>query len=284
MIAIQSERCRGLRDPGGPRGLVIVPLLGMALTACDDGTTVNEVSWELAWSDEFEGPAGQLPDPAKWAFDIGTDWGNAQLEFDTDRPENVSLDGSGNLAITARRESYQGSAYTSGRIKTQGLFEQAYGRFEARIRLPTGQGIWPAFWMLGNDIDAVGWPQCGEIDIMEYRGQEPSLVLGTVHGPGYSASAGVTGRYALSGARFDTGFHVFSIEWTDEDIKWFVDGEHYHTVGPGDTGGEWVFDHPFFILLNVAVGGGFVGPPNESTSFPQTMLVDWVRVYQSDRE
>jgi len=257
-------------------------LFCVAALSCDDGTDPGEASWTLAWSDEFDGLAGELPNPANWAFDIGTDWGNAQLEYDTDRPENVSLDGNGNLAITARQEPYQGSAYTSGRIKTQGLFEQTYGRFEARIQLPTGQGIWPAFWMLGNDIDAVGWPECGEIDIMEYRGQEPSIVLGTIHGPGYSASAGVSGRYALQGARFDTDFHVFAIEWTDGGIAWFVDDYRYHSVDRNDPGGRWVFDHPFFILLNVAVGGGFVGPPNESTTFPQTMLVDWVRVYRSD--
>ena len=257
-------------------------LLCVAALSCDDGIDPGEASWTLAWSDEFDGPAGELPNPANWAFDIGTDWGNAQLEYDTDRPENVSLDGNGNLAITARQEPYQRSAYTSGRIKTQGLFEQTYGRFEARIQLPTGQGIWPAFWMLGNDIDAVGWPECGEIDIMEYRGQEPSIVLGTIHGPGYSASAGVSGRYALQGGRFDTDFHVFAIEWTEGGIAWFVDDNRYHTVDRNDPGGRWVFDHPFFILLNVAVGGGFVGPPNESTTFPQTMLVDWVRVYRSD--
>lgn len=260
----------------------ILPLLVALGSACDNGTEEDAASWQLAWSDEFDGPAGQLPDPANWAFDIGTDWGNAQLEYDTDRPENVSLDGNGNLAITARQESYQGSAYTSGRIKTQGLFEQALGRFEARIQLPTGQGIWPAFWMLGNDIDSVGWPECGEIDIMEYRGQEPSVLIGTIHGPGYSASAGVTGRYTLQGGRFDTDFHVFAIEWREDGIDWFVDGNLYHTVDRDDPTGRWVFDHPFFILLNVAVGGGFVGSPDASTTFPQTMLVDWVRVYRSE--
>ena len=262
--------------------VAVLALLTAVLCACDNGAEEDQASWRMVWSDEFEGPAGQLPDPANWVFDIGTDWGNAQLEYDTDRPENVSLDGNGNLAITAREESYMGSAYTSGRIKTQGLFEQAFGRFEARIKLPTGQGVWPAFWMLGNDIDAVGWPECGEIDIMEYRGQEPSLVLGTIHGPGYSAASGVSGRYSLQGGRFDTDFHVFAIEWTEDGIDWFVDDNHYHSVDRSEPGGRWVFDHPFFILLNVAVGGGFVGPPNESTVFPQAMLVDWVRVYQSD--
>ena len=256
--------------------LLLVPTI---LCSCDEGT---EPTWTLTWSDEFDGPAGQLPSAANWAFDIGTGWGNRQLEYDTDRPENVSLDGNGNLAITARRESYMGSAYTSGRIKTQGLFEQAYGRFEARIRLPTGQGIWPAFWMLGADFDTVGWPQCGEIDVMEYRGQEPSIVHGTVHGPGYSGGGGITARYLLSGGRFDADFHVFAVEWTEAGIEWFVDGRLYHRVDRGEPSGEWVFDHPFFILLNVAVGGTFVGPPNESTTFPQAMLVDWVRVYRAD--
>ena len=266
----------------GPAILLLLapPVLPLLACAAFDGP--DDPVWTLVWSDEFDGPAGQLPDPANWSFDIGTGWGNRQLEYDTDRPENVSLDGNGNLAITARREPWMGSAYTSGRIKTQGLFEQAYGRFEARIRLPTGQGIWPAFWMLGSDFPTVGWPECGEIDVMEYRGQEPTIVLGTVHGPGYSGGGGISARYALTGDRFDTGFHEFAIEWTEDGIVWFVDGRRYHAVDPGDTPGRWVFDHPFFILLNVAVGGNFVGPPNESTTFPQSMLVDWVRVYRAE--
>ena len=236
---------------------------------------------KLIWHDEFEGPAGQLPDPAKWQFDIGTDWGNAQLEFDTDRPENVSLDGRGNLAITAREESYQGQPYTSGRIKTKDLFEQTYGRFEARIRVPVGQGMWPAFWMLGEDIDEVGWPQCGEIDIMEYRGHEPSILHGTIHGPGYKGDDSIGNSWVLEGAGFHEDFHVFAIEWTADRIEWFVDGEKYHSVSPSDLpeGTEWVYDHPHFIILNLAVGGRWVGSPDEHTRFPQSVLVDWVRVY-----
>jgi beta-glucanase (GH16 family) len=235
----------------------------------------------LLWQDEFDGPAGQLPDPTKWAFDIGTDWGNAQLEFDTDRAVNVSLDGEGNLAIVAREESYQGSAYTSGRIKTQGKFARARGRFEARIRLPVGQGVWPAFWLLGNNFESVGWPECGEIDIMEYRGQEPNIVHGSLHGPGYSGGGAITSRFVLPGAGFDKGFHTFAIEWGEEGISWFVDGLVYQRRTPSDlpSGGRWVFDRPFFIILNVAVGGNYVGAPDASTQFPQTMLVDWVRVY-----
>ncbi|MDE2653377.1 MAG: glycoside hydrolase family 16 protein [Gemmatimonadota bacterium] len=277
-----GPRNRATTRRSGFVALLALSLLALPLPGCDSFDGEADPVWTLVWSDEFDGPAGQLPNSSNWTFDIGTDWGNNQLEYDTDRPENVSLDGNGNLAITAREESYMGSAYTSGRIKTQGLFEQAYGRFEARIQLPTGQGIWPAFWMLGNDIGTVGWPECGEIDIMEYRGQEPSIILGTIHGPGYSGGGGVGNRYALTGDRFDTGFHEFAIEWTESGIVWFVDGQRYHAVDPGDPDGRWVFDHPFFILLNVAVGGGFVGPPNESTTFPQTMLVDWVRVYRNE--
>jgi beta-glucanase (GH16 family) len=238
--------------------------------------------YELVWQDDFEGPAGQSPDTTKWRFDTGTDWGNAQLEYDTARPENASLDGDGNLAITARKETYMGCAYTSARMITWGHFEQAYGKFEARIRLPLGQGLWPAFWLLGADFGSVGWPDCGEIDIMEYRGQEPNIVQGSLHGPGYYGGSAITRRYILDGAGFNVGFHVFAIEWSEDRITYAVDGRLYLTITqhtlPG--GGRWVFNHPFFIILNVAVGGHFVGPPTDSTTFPQMMLVDWVRVYR----
>ncbi len=235
----------------------------------------------LVWADEFEGPAGQSPDPSRWRFDIGTDWGNAQLEFDTDRPENVSLDGNGHLAITARQESYQGEDYTAARINTRGLFQQERGRFEARVRLPVGQGIWPAFWLLGGNFGTVGWPECGEIDILEFRGQEPRIVHGSLHGPGYSGGSAVTGHYTLPEGSLADDFHVFAVEWTAERITWLIDGTPYQNFTAADlpAGSRWVFDHPFFIILNVAVGGHFVGPPDTSTSFPQTMLVDWVRVY-----
>jgi beta-glucanase (GH16 family) len=238
--------------------------------------------WTLEWADEFEGPAGQSPNSSSWQFDIGTDWGNAQLEFDTDRPENVSLDGSGHLAITAREEAYMSRNYTSGRINTKNLFDQASGRFEARIRLPVGQGIWPAFWLLGANFETVGWPACGEIDIMEYRGQEPSVLHGSLHGPGYSGGNAVTGRFILPEGAFNDDFHIFAVEWDATRITWIMDDTRFQTVTSGDLpeGTGWVFDHPFFIILNVAVGGHFVGAPNDATTFPQTMLVDWVRVYR----
>ena len=271
--------------PAPPRALWQVfkhLALALVLASCRDTSGAEPVEWQLVWEDEFDGPAGQLPDPTHWRFDIGTDWGNAQLEYDTDRPENVSLDGVGRLAITARREDYNGRAYTSGRINTLGFFAQARGRFEARIHLPVGQGIWPAFWLLGTNFTSVGWPECGEIDIMEYRGQQPNILHGSLHGPGYSGGSAVTGRFTVPGAGLNADFHVFALEWDSERITWILDDTRYQTVTPRNLpqGARWVFDHPFFIILNVAVGGNFVGSPDASTTFPQTMLVDWVRVYR----
>jgi beta-glucanase (GH16 family) len=238
-------------------------------------------SLKLVWQDEFDGPAGQSADTTKWRYDIGTDWGNAQLEYDTDRAENVSLDGRGHLTIVARREDYLGRAYTSGRINTRGYFERARGRFEARMKLPSGQGLWPAFWLLGADFGTVGWPACGEIDIMEYRGQEPRVVHGSLHGPGYSGGSALTSRFELTQGAFDTDFHVFAVEWEPERITWLVDGVAYKSVTPADlpAGTRWVFEHPFFVILNVAVGGNYVGGPSPTTSFPQAITVDYVRVY-----
>ena len=173
-----------------------------------------------------------------------------------------------------------GSQYTSARITTQAKFEQAYGRFEARIKLPTGKGIWPAFWLLGNDCDVNPWPACGEIDIMEYLGDQPTTVFGTVHGPGYSGANGITKEYNLTNDRFDNGFHIFGIEWGPDYINFYVDDVLYNQITPNDVPGDWVFDQPFFIIMNLAVGGNFGGPPNENTVFPQTLLVDYIRVYQ----
>lgn len=231
--------------------------------------------------EEFEGPAGQAPDPTIWKAEVGgKGWGNNQLEFDTDRVENASLDGQGNLAIVARQESYQGNQYTSARLVTKTLYKQQYGRFAARIKLPSGAGMWPAFWLLGANIDAVSWPGCGEIDIMELKGQEPSTIHGSAHGPGYSGGAALTGGFTLpQGARFDQDFHVFSVDWYPDHLTYSVDDVAYQTKTVADLGSKkWVFDHPFFIILNLAVGGDYVGPPDGNTQFPQTMLVDWVRV------
>lgn len=259
--------------------LLFVPVL-FILSCIKSDDPIHDRKWIQVWEDEFEGRGGTPPDPTKWTYDIGTGWGNAQLEYDTDRRENVALDGKGHLAITARRESFAGSAFTSARIKTEGLFEQRYGRFEARIKLPFGPGIWPAFWMLGSNITEVDWPQCGEIDIMEYRGQEPTVIHGSVHGPGYSAGNPVTKTFTLNQARFDSDFHVFAVEWGEDFIDFFVDDIPYQRITPDDVPGEWVYNTPFYIILNVAVGGNFVGFPSPGTQFPQTMLVDYVRVFR----
>jgi hypothetical protein len=244
--------------------------------------------WRLIWSDEFEGPDNSAVDPARWVMDTGGwGWGNDELETYTPRLENAHIEG-GMLVITAQNETYTGTdgikrEYTSARLKTQGRFEQKHGRFEARIKLPYGQGIWPAFWLLGNDIDSVGWPTCGEIDIMENIGKEPSTIHGTMHGPGYSGGNGLTAGFSLPGRqRFADDFHVFVVEWDPDAIRWKLDGTTYQTRKPADlpSGTRWVFDHPFFILLNVAVGGNWPGSPDRTTVFPQRMLVDYVRVYE----
>jgi beta-glucanase (GH16 family) len=240
-----------------------------------------ENPWQLAWSDEFNGSDGSLPDPAKWVMETGNwGWGNQELENYTDRAVNAQQK-SGNLVITALKENYGGSAYTSARIKTQGLFEHTYGRVEARIKIPFGEGIWPAFWMLGADIATNPWPACGEIDIMENIGKEASIVHGTIHGPGYSGGNGIGSAYSLSSGRFADDFHVYAIEWSANEIKFFVDQTLYATRTPADlpAGKTWVYQHKFFIILNVAVGGGWPGNPDATTTFPQTMLVDYVRVY-----
>ena len=231
------------------------------------------------WADEFDGPANSAPDPAKWTYDLGGGgWGNQELETYTNQPQNVHMDGAGHLIIHVERS---GSTYTSARLKTQGLFSTRYGTIEARIRLPFGQGIWPAFWMLGTNITSAGWPGCGEIDIMENIGREPSINHGSAHGPGYSGGNSVTGLFTLPGvARFSDDFHVFTIQWAPGTIKFFVDGVGYKTVSTASlpAGAAWVFDNPFFLILNVAVGGSWPGAPDASTQFPQEMVVDYVRV------
>ena len=236
---------------------------------------------ELTLSEEFDTEGA--PNSAIWSYDIGTGengWGNNELQYYSNRPENVTVQ-NGILIITAKKEEFNGSSYTSTRLVTKGKFEQAYGRFEARMRLPYGQGIWPAFWLLGANIDEAGWPECGEIDIMEYRGQNPTTLIGTVHGPGYSAGQSISKSYNLENDRFDTGFHIFGIEWGPEYINYYVDDVLYNQITPDDVTGEWVFNKPFYIIINLAVGGNFVGSPNSETTFPQSLLVDYVRVYKN---
>jgi beta-glucanase (GH16 family) len=236
--------------------------------------------WNLVWSDDFTGPAGSAPDPAKWSYDLGGGgWGNQELEVYTDSRNNSYLDGQGNLVIAALHPG--AGQYTSARLKTQSLFTTEYGRVEARIKIPRGQGLWPAFWMLGDNIGSAGWPPCGEIDIMENIGREPATVHGTVHGPGYSGGQGISQLFSLASGAFADDYHVYAIEWAPQRIDFFVDDHQYFTVTPASLPGgtQWVFDHPFFLLLNVAVGGSWPGSPDAATVFPQKMPVDYVRVY-----
>ena len=277
------------------RVLLFVPLLGMVLAACGScgrhpapaaptpptlspdtrATPVQApAGWRLAWQDEFDGNA---LGPA-WAAETGGGgWGNNELQFY--RVDNARVEG-GFLVIEARRERYQSRDYTSARLKTQGRAFWQYVRIEARARVPRGQGIWPAFWAMGENLPQAGWPEAGEIDIFEVIGREPRRVHVTVHGPGYSGAAGISGWYDVPGADVADAFRVFAIEWEAAAIRWYVDDVLFKTITPADVPGRWVFDHPFFIILNVAVGGNWPGSPDATTVFPQSMHVDYVRVYE----
>ena len=233
--------------------------------------------WNLVWHDEFD---GNTLDPSNWTYDIGGGgWGNGEAEYYTDRPENVRVE-NGMLIIEARRELYQKLPFTSARLKTQGLQTFQYGRIEARIKVPAGSGTWPAFWMLGSDIDQRPWPGCGEIDIMEYLGKDPTAILGTMHGPGYSGAQGLTKSYR-QGSSIADDFHTYAVEWDATQISWFFDGVKYSTYTRADIGSrEWVFNQPFFIMLNMAIGGTLGGLAGPSTVFPLQLQVDYVRVFQ----
>ncbi|WP_415374275.1 family 16 glycosylhydrolase [Patiriisocius sp. Uisw_017] len=266
-------------------GLLILVSIVILSSCSTDETQVVTTFENLVMSDEFD--SNGEPNPAMWSFDIGNGaaqgipgWGNNELQYYTDRPQNVVIE-DGMLKITARQESFEGAGYTSARIQTKDKFEKKYGRFEARIQLPWSQGLWPAFWLLGSNSDEVTWPACGEIDIMENRGQEPTLITGSVHGPGYSAGEAISKNFELEEGRFDTEFHIFGIEWGPGYINFYVDDVLYNQLTPADVTGEWVFDdQPFYIIMNVAVGGNYSGPPNENSVFPQTMLVDYIRIYE----
>ncbi|GLU47159.1 endo-1,3-beta-glucanase [Nocardiopsis ansamitocini] len=280
-----------------PAALAITALAAASLVAVDTltpeavdgpeaqltaGSELMAAPGDLVWSDEFNGAAGSAPDPSKWTHETGAHgWGNQELQNYTTSRGNSALDGNGNLVITAKRES--NGSYTSARMVTKDKFERAYGRFEARIQIPRGQGIWPAFWMLGDNFPETQWPHSGEIDIMENIGREPHRVHGSIHGPGYSGGGGITGHYQHpQGWSFADDFHTFAVDWSPNKITWFVDDVAYQTFTPANVGGnKWVYDHPFFMILNVAVGGEWPGYPDGSTQFPQQMRVDYVRVYDN---
>jgi beta-glucanase (GH16 family) len=270
--------------------LVICSCIVCACAAAQlGGTQSSSPQWTLVWSDEFNGPNGSAVDPSKWVSETGGGgWGNNELESYTNRTQNA-YQHDGNLVIKILQEKITGADgiarnYTSARLKTLGKFSQTYGRFEARIKIPRGQGIWPAFWMMGDDIEKAGWPTGGEIDIMENIGKEPALIHGTIHGPGYSGEHGISASCGLpkSGEAIAEDFHIFAVEWEPHVIRFYMDDHLYATRTPADlpSGAKWVYDHPFFLLLNVAVGGDWPGNPDATTVFPQTMLVDYVRVYR----
>lgn len=244
--------------------------------------------WVLTFGQEFDGTKGTEPDPKIWSRDIGGGgFGNGEHQSYTDGNKNAFLDGNGNLIIEARKEPTKGPdgiarEYSSARLKTDKSFAQAYGKFEARLKMPKGKGIWPAFWMLGDNIGKVGWPNSGEIDIMEYLGHLTHKTHGTIHGPGYSGAGGVSGSVEAKTPLSD-GFHVYAIEWEPEEIRWYLDGVLFQKVTPNDIGtNDWVYDHPHFIILNLAVGGAWPGYPDANTTFPQQFVIDYVRVYKDE--
>ena len=256
----------------------------------DDTQTVATFG-NLVVEDDFNND-GML-DPELWTIEVGDGseqgipgWGNNELQFYTEREDNVSVE-NGYLLITAKKEDYNGSSYTSGRLVTRGKLEQQFGRVEARIRLPYGQGLWPAFWMLGvpeeqtidGNMQQEVWPDLGEIDIMENRGQEPTLITGSVHGPGYSGGNAISKTFQFIESRVDTEFHIYGVEWGPNYINYYVDDKLYNQITPEDVTGEWVFNRPFYLILNLAIGGDYGGNPNQETKFPQSMLVDYVKVY-----
>ncbi len=257
-------------------------------------TTPAPTTWKLAWSDEFDGAAGSGVDAAKWGHDLGDGcssgicgWGNNEREWYTNAPENVSLDGAGHLQIVARvapagLTCYYGACrYTSGKITTRGKMTAAPGRVEARLKLPTGQGLWPAFWMLGSGFPTVAWPACGELDIMENKGSTSLATSSAIHGPGYSGYTPFAHVSQLPGGGVTTDFHTYAVEWNAETVRFSVDSTVNYEVSRASIQqfGEPVIGNAYFVILNLAVGGQFDGNPQSDAIFPATMLVDWVRVY-----
>lgn len=264
-------------DPIVETNTLTIPTSGFSTPMNYDGMT-------LIWNDEFDGDS---LDETYWNFQIGDGcpnlcgWGNNELEYYTQ--ENTTLT-EGVLVIEAKKESLGGRSYTSSRINTQGKFVFKYGRVDVRANLPFGQGTWPAIWMLGENISTVGWPFCGEIDIMEMIGGQnrENTVHGTTHWQGPAAYASYGGSHSLTGTTFNDGFHVFSITWDEEYIRWFVDDVQYHEIliTPDDL---TEFHEEFHLLINLAIGGNWPGSPDATTVFPQFLIVDYVRVFQEDQ-
>lgn len=250
-------------------------LSAAAMAATGHGKLLGTMSFRAV------GAASRMP--RSGPYDLGGGgWGNHELETYTEGTKNAFLDGKGHLVIRAEKDA--AGRFSSARMKTQGKFAFTYGRAAARMKLPRGQGMWPAFWMLGADIEKVHWPGCGEVDVMESLGREPSTVHGTVHGPGYSGAHGISAKYVLPGTpKLADKFHVYAVDWRPGSLAFSIDRHVYATVTPASLphGAKWVYDHPFFLLVNLAVGGAWPGNPDALTVFPQELVVDWVRVYRN---
>lgn len=254
---------------------------GTYLPVSNDGYTTPDhyTGYTLAWSDEFSGSSIST---TNWDFENGNNngWGNHELENYTDRINNAFVS-QGKLIIEARQENFNGNNYTSARMITKGKQSFKFGRIDIRAKLPKGKGIWPALWMLGDNIDAAGWPACGEIDIMELLGHETNKMYGTLHwGATPAAHASKGSSYTLPTGGFDDKFHVFSMVWMQDTIKLLVDDQPYFTLNSIDVGGNYPFNDKFFFIFNIAVGGDWPGAPDANTTFPQRMFVDYVRVFQ----
>lgn len=274
-----------------------VAFLSVALGCGHETTPTNPIvarSWVEVWHDEFDGPAGTGVDGTKWRHDLGDGcsqgicgWGNNEKEFYTAAAENIALDGQGHLMIVARTAGagmacyYGPCRYTSAKITTRDLMTAAPGRVEARIKLPAGQGLWPAFWMLGSTFAVTGWPACGELDIMENRGSQPAISSSAVHGRGYAGGASFNHAHTLESGVFADGFHTFAVEWDSTGARFFVDSVvHFSlTRTTVERAGESVLGESYFVILNLAVGGHFDGDPASDAILPATMLIDYVRVY-----
>ncbi|WP_222852928.1 carbohydrate-binding protein [Massilia genomosp. 1] len=247
----------------------------ISIAGASCGTTPPPDGWTLAWADEFNGTS---LDTSKWNIEVNGDGGgNNELQYYTARPENIRVTG-GELVIQARKEAYMGKQYTSGRITTQDKASWQYGRIEARMKIPTGKGTWPAFWMLGNSINSARWPASGEIDIMEHINSE-AVTHGTIH---WSDQNNAYANYGGPSGNLDfSQYHVYAVEWDTSMIRWYVDGNKFHEVNiAGGINGTSEFHAPFFLLFNLAVGGNWPGSPDGSTAFPNQMQVDYVRVYR----
>ncbi len=286
-----------------------LPVVAAVLTACGGGgstaapapapapaasTPAPSNKWTLVWSDEFDTPAGTVPNPAYWNYDLGnkeaSGWGNREFQYYTKDARNAQTNGAGMLVITAEKATNPGPCwndkpceYTSARIHTNNKVSFIYGKVEARMKLPTGKGVWPAFWALGTDIATNPWPASGEIDIMEFVPQTPTSTYGTLHGPGYSGAKGI-GKPVDLGAPVVNDFHTYTIIKRPNEIVWYVDGKEFHRLTPAllPAGGTWVFEKPFFVILNLAIGGDWPGPPDATTPLPAQVNVDWVRIYKED--